>query len=197
MDLYQKLKGCTQTHMSSCPVSLLILPIPVPRAELGLVPAQEHSPGLWNKMFMRRKALGCDFREPFRKCCISFQSMSCPKEDQALLVKPQHNSCCPPKPGFGCFGFSQASPEPGQMGTFPVCLLLWIWGSNTQFVTQVLDVELQVLFPWRDSKDTAGNMSGILGSWVPSLAQLPRGLASGEAPFIQELSTYLFSLFRI
>lgn len=99
-----------------------------------------------------------------------------------------------------CLGFLQAptAPDPGQMGPFPVCLLCWLWDFSTQFVIQMLDVELQVLFPWPDSKDTAGNMSGILGFWspIPGTAAKRSGLTRGLFLF-RSLNTYLLSPVQI
>lgn len=150
-----------------------------PRAQLspGISPSPETLPrgvpGLWNKIFMIRKTVRCGFREP--------------DLGNAGFPSSHHDSGLLPSKARLCSGFFQASivPDPGQMGAFPVCLLHWLWGFNTQFVIQMLDVELQVLFPWPDAKDAAGNMSGILGFWSPvtgTAAKRP-GLTSREGSF--------------
>lgn len=197
MDLYQKLRGMYLNPHELLPCVPADPANPRPRAELGLVPAQKHFPGLWNKMFMTRKALGCDFREPDLGNAAFPSSPCVAPRNPKLYMWSLSTILLPSKARLWLFGFLSG--------------FLWAWADGSiPCVPPPLALGLQ--HPVCDSDVGYGATSfislagfqghcwervwdfGLLG---PSLAQLPRGLASGEALLIQELNTYLFSLFTI
>lgn len=48
-----------------------------------------------------------------------------------------------------------------------LCPIYLLWGFDIQFVMQMFDTELQVLFSWLNSKDTAGILYVMMCFWSP------------------------------
>ena len=62
-----------------------------------------------------------------------------------------------------------------------LCPIHLLWSFDIQFVMQMFDMELQGLFSWLNSKDTAGNLYVMMCFWSPTTGKAAKilGLMRG------------------
>lgn len=131
-----------------------------------------------------------------RKCWISFQSLSCPEEPQALFVNPHQDSCCPPKPG--CVLISSRLPLFLPLGRWDhsLCASLAGFGVPTPSLwLRSWTWSCKFCFRGWIPRTLLGTCLGFGAFGVPSLPQLPRGLGSFYSE-IQTLMCFPHSKFR-
>lgn len=137
------------------------------------------------------------FNNQIKNCWISFLHISCHKENTTLACENLPQFCTVALGSQSVFWFLPEWPivtEPGQMGAFISWALrapfICFGASTSNLWCRCSTWEIQVLFYWLNSKDTAGNLYVMMCFWSPITAKAAKILGLMRGLFLfRNLST--------